>query len=83
MNMTARSITRASARIVLALAALAGGRGVALALANPASVYCAQRGGHVDTETVANGAQKGICVLPSGTRIDEWVLFRNTHRTTH
>ena len=50
-------------------------------LANPASVYCESRGGRVEIVTNANG-QQGICVLPDGTRVDEWDLWRADHPTT-
>lgn len=47
-------------------------------LANPASVYCAQRGGRVvirETE----GGQVGDCHLPDGPIVDEWDLYRSAH----
>ena len=52
-------------------------------LANPAAVLCAKNGATVTIETAANGAQRGICVFPDGTRIDEWAYFRNKHRMQH
>lgn len=45
-------------------------------MANPASVHCGKLGGKVLIEKVRQGAEKGICHLPDGTRIDEWELFR-------
>ena len=59
------------------------GTAAALALSNPASVYCEQRGGRIEIERTTNGAERGICLLQNGTRIDEWAYFRNAHRTTH
>ena len=56
--------------------------GLAVTLANPASLYCEQRGGRVEIVAASNGAEHGICVLQDGTRIDEWAYFRNGHRTT-
>ena len=50
-------------------------------LANPASELCMKNGATVTNETRPNGAQRGICVFPNGTRIDEWAYFRNKHRT--
>ena len=76
-RLTAALLTFAAASVEF------GTTGEALALANPASVFCDQRGGRVETETAANGAVKGVCVLRDGTRIDEWAFFRNGHRTTH
>ena len=55
---------------------------MAMALANPASVYCESRGGKVEIETSKDGAQTGICVFSDGTRVNEWAYFRSTHRTT-
>ena len=47
-------------------------------MANPASVYCAQLGGKARIEKTASG-ERGICVLPDGTEIEEWDLFRRDH----
>ena len=47
-------------------------------MANPASVYCAKLGGKTLIEETAAG-ERGICVLPNGTEIDEWELFRRDH----
>ncbi|MGA9276334.1 DUF333 domain-containing protein [Ilumatobacter sp.] len=43
--------------------------------ANPASVFCVDQGGAVDIVDEADG-QVGYCVLPDGTRVDEWEYFR-------
>ena len=45
-------------------------------LANPASVFCESRGGTVEIVDEPAG-QRGICVFPDGTRIDEWEYFRS------
>ncbi len=44
-------------------------------LANPASVYCEQRGGRLELVDEAAG-QVGYCVLPDGRRVEEWAFFR-------
>jgi hypothetical protein len=44
-------------------------------LANPASVNCEEKGGKLEIVDEAAG-QKGICVLPDGTRCEEWAYFR-------
>lgn len=44
-------------------------------IANPASVYCEQQGGRMEIVDAPQG-QQGICVLPDGTRCDEWAFFR-------
>ena len=66
----------------LTLASLCGAAPAAT-LANPAAVYCEAHGGKIEIETDATGGQKGVCVFANGTRIDEWVFFRNAHRTAH
>lgn len=49
-----------------------------IGMANPASVYCAKLGGKTRIEKTTAG-ERGICVLPNGTEIDEWELFRRDH----
>lgn len=49
-----------------------GGAGIA----NPASVFCEERGGTVEI-VEKPGGQRGICVFPDGTRIDEWEYYRS------
>ena len=46
-----------------------------IGMANPASVYCIERGGRLEIVQEARG-ERGICVLTDGTRVDEWELFR-------
>jgi len=67
------------ARPVLALVALAAPAGPALALANPASVFCAQSGGKSEILRTAGGAGIGICVLPGGQIVEEWAYYRAHH----
>jgi putative hemolysin len=47
----------------------------AWALANPASVFCAQSGGKSDIRKGARG-QYGVCRLPDGRVVEEWAYFR-------
>jgi len=47
----------------------------AWALANPASVFCAQSGGKSEIRKGARG-QYGVCRLPDGRVVDEWAYFR-------
>lgn len=44
------------------------------ALANPASVFCVEQGGEVEIVD-EEGGQVGYCILPDGTRIEEWEYF--------
>jgi hypothetical protein len=70
----------------MGLAALAAGigllaaQGEALALPNPASVFCIQQGGRVEIVRDRAGNERGICVLPDGRRVDEWKYFRAHQR---
>ncbi len=42
-------------------------------IANPASKYCLSLKGHLDMTS-------GICSLPAGEKIDQWVLFKRDHQ---
>jgi len=44
-------------------------------MGNPASENCVAKGGTVQVVETPAG-QSGICVLPNGTRCEEWALFR-------
>ncbi|PWW43688.1 DUF333 domain-containing protein [Melaminivora alkalimesophila] len=68
---------------ILALTALAGcgarpAPAPAVGMANPASVYCAQRGGTLKIVRGPEG-ERGMCHLPEGTVVEEWELFRRDH----
>ena len=45
-------------------------------IANPAAVYCEEKGGKVDIRTAADGSQQGYCVFSDGTECDEWAYVR-------
>jgi len=47
----------------------------ALALANPASVFCVQSGGKSEIRNGAKG-QYGVCRLPDGSVVEEWSYYR-------
>ncbi len=51
-------------------------RAKAVGLANPASVQCIERGGTLLPQRDANGGEYAICVLPDGSRCEEWARFR-------
>ena len=57
------------------LAMLVIGPERAWALANPASLFCAQSGGKSEIRKGARG-QYGVCRLPDGRVVDEWAYFR-------
>ncbi len=47
---------------------------------NPASVWCIEKGGRLEIVKDKDGNESGVCVLPSGERVDEWTLFRRDHK---
>ncbi|EHU0915211.1 DUF333 domain-containing protein [Escherichia coli] len=47
-------------------------------MANPASVYCQQKGGTLIPVQTAQGVSNN-CKLPGGETIDEWALWRRDH----
>ncbi|MBB1199576.1 DUF333 domain-containing protein [Enterobacteriaceae bacterium 89] len=49
-----------------------------IGMANPAAVYCQQKGGTRVTVKTAQG-ERADCKLPGGETIDEWTLFRRDH----
>ncbi|BBB15911.1 hemolysin [Candidatus Rickettsiella viridis] len=49
----------------------------AFAIANPASVYCAQHGGKLTIVNNKNG-QVGICLFPDRSYCEEWSYMRGT-----
>jgi len=51
----------------------------ALALANPASGFCAQSGGKSEIRRGPRG-QYGVCRLPDGRVVNEWSYYRSMHR---
>ena len=61
--------------VLLALTA----SGSAWALANPASVFCAQSGGKTEIRNGAHG-QYGVCRLPDGRVVEEWSYYREMKR---
>jgi uncharacterized protein len=45
-------------------------------VANPASEFCELQGGRVEMDRDEAGNERGMCVLPDGTRVDEWDHYR-------
>jgi putative hemolysin len=60
---------------LLLLVVLVLGAESAWALANPASVFCAQSGGKSEIRNGPRG-QYGVCRLPDGRVVEEWKYFR-------
>jgi len=61
--------------LTLGVAACGSDRPPDVGIPNPASVFCVEQGGKIEI-VEGSGGQQGICVLPDGTRIDEWEYFR-------
>jgi len=75
MNQKLTATTLAAAAAAIAGCAQKESAQPQVGMANPASVYCVKIGGAVRIEKGPNG-EKGICVLPDGSEIEEWALFR-------
>jgi putative hemolysin len=45
-------------------------------MANPAAVFCLQKGGQLIPMQDEHQAVHTLCQLPDGRRIEEWALFR-------
>jgi putative hemolysin len=45
-------------------------------LANPASVFCEERGGTVEIREDRGGNQYGVCVFDNGAECEEWAFYR-------
>lgn len=45
-------------------------------LANPASVYCGEKGGQTEIKTNPSGDQYGLCQFPDDMACEEWAMYR-------
>jgi putative hemolysin len=45
-------------------------------IANPASEYCSQKGGKLETRQDAFGGTAGVCVFSDGSECEEWAFYR-------
>ena len=48
----------------------------AVGMANPASVFCVERGGKLEPRKDAEGNEYAMCHLPDGSVVEEWEYFR-------
>ncbi len=48
----------------------------AVGMANPASVFCKEKGGQLKIEKDATGGEFGTCVFPDGSQCEEWAFYR-------
>ena len=52
-----------------------------IGMANPASVWCVKnRHGRLEIRKDKDGGEYGVCILPDGTEVEEWTLFRRDHK---
>ncbi|GIU13156.1 DUF333 domain-containing protein [Shewanella sp. MBTL60-007] len=49
-------------------------------MSNPASDYCVSLDGELAIKE-GKGGQIGVCKLPDGEIIEEWLLYRRDHKT--
>lgn len=49
-------------------------------MANPASVYCVEKGGRIQIVKDKEGNETGLCQFADGTKIEEWELYRRQKR---
>lgn len=53
------------------------GTSAALAMGNPASVFCVKLGGEsLIVKQASDGAEGGICKFKNGNVFEEWTLYR-------
>ncbi len=45
-------------------------------MANPASVFCEQKGGKSEIHKNEDGSEYGVCHLPDGSEVEEWEYYR-------
>jgi putative hemolysin len=45
-------------------------------LANPASVFCIDKGGKIDIVMGRDSGQYGVCTFPDGRQCEEWAMMR-------
>ena len=55
------------------------GQETPIGLPNPASVYCIEQGGALETRADADGNQSGFCVFPDGSEKNQWDFWRENH----
>lgn len=47
-------------------------------IANPAAVFCTQKGYGYEIRKNTDGSEYGVCILPGGTECEEWAYYRGT-----
>jgi putative hemolysin len=72
---TTRSLQVVGLTVVVLLTVGCNGDDEDPEVANPASVFCVEQGGEVEIVD-EEGGQVGYCLLPDGTRVEEWEYFR-------
>jgi len=55
------------------------GAGPMIGMANPAAVWAEEMGYEYVIRTDEEGNQYGVCILPDGSEVDAWQLYREAH----
>jgi len=50
-----------------------------IGMANPASVYCIEQGGELETRSDADGNQSGFCIFPDDSEKNQWEYWYENH----
>lgn len=69
-------MTRTIGFILAALGAATIVPSSALAMPNPASVFCEKMGGRSVMAKLESGDELGLCYLPKNRIVEEWTLYR-------
>jgi putative hemolysin len=51
-------------------------------LANPASVFCEEKGYRNEIRKNPDGSEYGVCIFPGGAECEEWAYYRGTCNET-
>jgi putative hemolysin len=52
------------------------------ALANPAAVFCKEKGYDYEIRTNPDGSEYGVCIFPDHRECEEWAYYRGTCNET-
>jgi len=73
--MAKNGLVKRLGRLALAGIMTIASSGTALAMRNPAAVYCQEMGYEYKVETSGSGEQKGVCVV-DGKEYSDWAFFQ-------
>ena len=52
---------------------------IGVGMADPAAVYCIERGYTYETRKNPDGSEYGVCIMQNGTVVDAWEFYRQNH----